>query len=1760
MSDSENRKGRNPFATVLTYSPLLGAVGMGGLSVYNDIQANRALEGTTAADAAGRAARSIRGMRLAAKNAAGGVLDARQMLKKSLGGSFGPDSAKRLAFAYAAAIADPAVSLNKQNMLQALFEAQSMSKQALGPSGDRTAFASHMQGIISGMSKNDSNILWKKWQMLDPSKYIDTVGHSLQLGKTTAGATAIHWEQHGLSSFYQNMGFLGKGGELAVPDFFTSRRSIESFKGWKKKTGLGNVKAHMTLHELTGRDGSTFRELNVRYKGSRREFRFVFGEPLGPKGKRIPTGERVVSPKGMSIFSVGHVLNSNKSVNDQLAEQIVKMEGMSGKDRAQAYRGFYSDLRKIGQFETGHSTPGERLRSALARNTVFDEAALGEEHYTADMMESFMKKHPTMEAIAPGTLVKGGFIDMANFRTTPTGASHNLLDLFKDQHSFDRSVRLFQFMRDLNWSPTETAHAMWGKKDTSTLAGTSIGGLPTGSFSAPSANRRGRNPRHLDLRDTAHLKSVGMGPSDALRRFIPVNAGATYEKLIMKEFGYVTPSSISLHVLGDGIKKDGKAGQIPGILRSWGMRDGESFIRESFSKALRAQRTPSYDIIASPGSPVSLPLGEATLKKLAAGTLSPEEMAEAIRTRISETKGGISITRGQALGLGSGTKSGRVIRAAGESYVSETLVGATLSHEGYLRLHVRQDIDAIEGMKVFHGTKTSTKIRFDDVMTKNLAVIAEHMGMSVTEMGKLAKHIDQITNTSPLGKHLFAVHEQAISGLRIVAGQELENLQLKRAQHIANTQSAGTMLKAKIYNLQKKLGNKDPKLHKLLDNFLRARKVLGEISSQPVESFNIEKSNAAVANLQKIREQLAAHGGPASWKKDLAAARGELDQLVASHSESPQLMRLKQFLAQDQGHLYGTKDKGGILTAVAKKARDLGLGKSGLIGSVFGGAHYYYGKKGGEAAVTEFETMLTSIFKDSGHVAGLASHRVAIGSISNFIGDFPHLAQGRMGSVESRNFDMLLSKQIKIGGENLTEAIIRDIYGSTASATAVDDYNAISKMLWGITGDATQIDESLPRVKLASQSLADITQEDWFRGKGAVVEMPTEMHSALKARGMATSWPVPGMEAVSSELGEEIRTAGYARTQGGELQEKAYRNQVKKMFQLLAPDGYSSDLDLDTRLGRIMTGHEGSGMSGVVGLYQTAKRGLVKNKLGPGSSYAQAYGLPAISDILDNQMIGSREGINTRVGMDLADGNTAFISEKLGKRLVGEMDDAGILPANFKKEAFLRGESAWYGIVGRMPAAYQGSIQPSRIAVYTGGPSKEIENIKIAERLVDVKVNGKVERMNLGLAPGMGMDFDKDMAFVKLMTDSDGVRMMSGKGAMSEVARQYDYTQVWQSKVNEDVFDSMIDYGKKRGYSEEAVKDLRIQESKKLFYGKDVGRISKTLEEVKYAMLLENMGESQRSKIYAILSAVEETATLKSRHLPEAMNVGQELVHALYGKEGSSASQMDTGNFIGVMKKIFMGKGNIQSGYDIEIGGKTQKMAWNEADEKALMTTMANYQNEEGGIRRKVFNLSRTKRRMSLDHTLKAARHAIEHGMSGEDQLARLVSTVNRQSTMAGFAEEMLGKINLSTKELGKHKRTLGAAAMVGLAGTALMQGVMGGPGYGGAPLGDEAGLDPRLLQHVQDGSMLNMPASNVTPQGVAPQSAMGQRSGAVHTPTSRVTATGTTSRARVGANMQASEMDIAVSEYRRRRPNANIRTRINDNRRPLYPSAIDHY
>ena len=197
---------------------------------------------------------------------------------------------------------------------------------------------------------------------------------------------------------------------------------------------------------------------------------------------------------------------------------------------------------------------------------------------------------------------------------------------------------------------------------------------------------------------------------------------------------------------------------------------------------------------------------------------------------------------------------------------------------------------------------------------------------------------------------------------------------------------------------------------------------------------------------------------------------------------------------------------------------------------------------------------------------------------------------------------------------------------------------------------------------------------------------------------------------------------------------------------------------------------------------------------------------------------------------------------------------------------------------------------------------------------------------------------------------------------------------------------------------------------------------------------------------------------------------------------------------------------------------------------------------------------------MSLDDTLKAARYAIEHGMAGEDQLARAVSTVNRQSTMAGFVEEMLGKINVSTKELGKHKRTLGTAAIIGLAGTALMQGVMGGPGYGGAPLGDEAGLDPRLLQHIQDGSMLNMPAANITPQGVAPQSAMPGRSGVTHSPTARVTSTGTTSRARTGANMQSSEMDRAISEYRRRRPGANIRTRINDNRRPLYPSAIDHY
>jgi len=1784
---------RNPFGSVISYLPIAGAVTYGGLGMAREIKANAGTFATPPTISK-NAAQGIKNMRAKSAAAASASVrnagpNAKKMILESLGGSFGDDSVKRLALSYAAMVSDPSVSLSKEHMTSSLMSAQKLVNKTLGVRGDRTAYALEMSNMVKKMSDHEAEAFHKKWEMVSPanfeSNYVgfrgnplsdiprrgpDLGGMSRPVSPVPPGRLVSHIDMAGQSTFYRDLGFLGPGKSTSMPDNWKSspinnqKRSLKKFG----LTGIDGVKS-TELSRLTHKKGKFF-DLEVNFHGSRNPFRFI----LSGTG-----GHRVISPKSMGSFIVGSVKGeegAGPGTNLKIKELIHTMAGMSPLDRARAYREFYETQYKIGQFESGGiggGSAGQKLSSALARNTIWDPAALERQpgpsrkraYYGLRQMEAFMKANPGFEAVSPGSMTKGGFIDMKNFRVAGRKETFNLMELYKGQESYDRSNRLFQVMRELSWTPTRNAVASWG-----------VSGVD-------------------DLKDLEKLRKVKMGPAGALERFRPVNAGATFDSLLIKEMGYVTPGAIVLGELGGADKAMKESTKE--FLNLNNLGDGEAFIRQRYADQLSFSRTVKYDIAAHGGQGAMLPMDDAAQALLQKGQLSPEEYAKAIRRQIKEAGGALRLSSGTPLGLGIGVEAGKLVSSSFEgTHVNESITGATLSHDGYIRLHVRQDLDAIEGLKFFGGSKNTAKIRSNRFFDKLMNSLMDRSSGKVTGYAQEVRQrnmqwVDQVSGTLPIAKHLHGAHEQMVSGLRIVSGMEL--LEKRRTLAAINKENAVHI---------DRLASHRKAVSKILGGSKAGMSAFNESVSFGISLIDFQSQATKIKSfhpaLESKVDEIMAHlpaynqaggkrivnplgGGVEEARHHRDIARSKIRRsLIASAEATKKLYsgnaeargrglrtgieQLEKFL--DPKHFGKMYDRGDITKSTIQLVKNLGLKDHGFAGRIFGGMHAFLSKSGRETELDSFEKLLKSELGTG--MLESARKQGTIGQAFNYGGDMPYLAQGRMGSVESRSLDMLLTRTMKVNGENLTEAVVRDLYGATASPAAVGDYSAISRMFWSMIGDHTP-NAGLERVDLASQDLSEITASRWFNeGEGVVVKMPKEYSDTLKKMGMSDAWEIPGQRATSEFAGSFIdehgvRSAGFARTASGELQAKTYRDSVQSIFELLSPEGHSGEQTLESRL------HQARTIT--AGMYNESRKALTRGKLGAGSSFAQASSLGDLQQQLARGMGGALadEGLGKYIdkvytphAKGIADPNTSFISRKLANRLVGDIERSGIImPESFDKAAFLKGEAAWYGTLARPPAVYQTSLVPVRIAVHHGAASSSIENIKVSQDMVKVMINGEAEMLDLGIGPGMGADFDKDMLSIKLATDDGLARMLSSTDAFKELDAERRMVNARQHVMNVEVKKAMHAWGKSNPQIQaQAAADAAnpiLTQLKKLFIAKSPGKTSRALEEVKYAMLVMDVDEATRSKAFSLFSAVEEAATIKAKHLPSADDFGKILTDALYGKGG----KLRPSQFLGVLRDIFVKESGLSSGVDVSIEGAAEKIIWNEADEAAVHNAMTNYAFGDDGINKKVFDQSRATRSLSFEDTVAAARYAKAKGISGSDEIANVLSQINRESTMAGFVEEALGKLNLNTKSLNmiaKQKNKIGGLVLAGLAGTSALQSLFGSPGYSSVPLGGGEGLDPRVLSKMRDGNLLNMrPRKPITPQDVAPQG-QGQPNGTIHTPSARISGTGTSMRSTVRGDAGASDIDAAIQQYRQRRPGAGVRTHITDRRGPLYPSQMD--
>ena len=1823
---------RNPFSSLFSYTPLAGAVGFGGWKVYQDIKANRAAGGGAPTQETMKAASTqIRQAHLARAAAEALVQSKRtpgERLGNALGGgNLGGDTAEKLRFAYASMVADPAASLTKIQMHESLF----MVHETMNKSKDNLSKTTGWTSILGRLSSKQQDLFWRKWQLLGDESFNKDA--SFPHPQTSMLGTKAGWRDSGhvmdLEAHIKvgprearNLGVFAEGSEVRLPTGLSrSKWGSSSQAGIRKALFGGEGKLPAGIRSLkmsrltdsfsSGPDSRPhgYVEIDIGFKGNKKPFKFIL--PASTQGKHM------LSPGGLSPFILGTVVGGEdkpemRSVHEWMGSQISKMAQTSNpRDRRRQYRELHEQLYKTGQFSAPWELlpPGQRLKQAIAANTLWDETALGAdaEHYTMDQMEAFYKKMGgRVEAISPGPLTKGAFMDMTNFTMPDSGTKIDLRNLYKGQEKFDRSRRLFQFVRDLSWTPSEAEKERWNWKSK---------GSPT----------------------LKEVKSVKMGPAGSLERFRPVNAGRAFDQLI-QETGYLTPHKVALQVLGDVNDQ---------LLGKWGVRDGEGMVKEvrgkmrdhSYSGMARDQRVIAYDIAATDFQVTGLQLPGTAGERLKAGEMTASEFVENIN------KGGArGLGKDFKLGVGVGAEAGKVMTTENLDHVTEQLLKAELSHEGYIRLYVKQMMDGSDRAKGFGSAKVVEINHPAASFNSAVKEVFTHHGVWDKSMAKDLDFVEYLSATSTLKKDMFAVEEQMVSGLRYVAGTELKKLREKESfgENLFETKMKAWRKKGRSYSgaesrLNRSLNARRANLTKQQHNAVAAAQEfygngakfgmsqpqlqdfntrVNELRSQGYKGKKLEKElvNRHVQAMKRIKNMIPgtqpnieATSSVAKYRKLAPAQREELlrnsqdlyntgtkalrmgrafpeaqkvtqaklDQLatekIAHQAAKPTLttaaakqsaQRLESFLATSTGALYDVAAKSGqsVPQVVGDTLQGLGLRESPLAGAVFGGLHHYAveGKNLAEAGFAS-EQELERLIKRSSGAQGLkmAQAGIAIGSIGSFVGDHPHMGQGKTGSVEMRSLDMLLTKNIMLGGQNITPDIIADVYAGTTSPRAISDYEAVGKFFLSARGQTVAGMGNVPTVDLEAQGLANITDSPWFQKEGANVRFPDvkEKYGAMAGRTVH----VPGASMVGPmtiDPGEE-GMAGFARSASGDLQPKQYREYVQSFFQR-----FSSGADpleattVDEEIGNLEE------------LFTKVRGKMVRGKMGPGSSYAQAGGLGSLGTMHDAALVteGMMNG-SERIGTATASeaGHTAWMSKKLAKRLLSETKAAGIaMGEGFDEKAFLSGEQAWYGLLGRAPAAYQTSLQPVKLGVYQGHKSTQQELIKIADNMIDMMVDGKEWQKggtNLGIAQGMGADFDKDMLYVKMAQDKGLVAKMSAATPAEWAAsrKEYQFTQGYQTVLNKRLKDRMVEaYNLPSNAHAPDAGDRILTGMKRLFIGKDVGRISKSLEEVKFALLSQDMPSDQRSRLFSIFSAVEETATLKVRHLSAAINVGEELYASIY-HEGKTSNSMTPTNFIGKLEQILIPE-SVQEGVKIEIGGEARVFDQWKQDKQALIEAVNRY---DQSPQRKVFTATRTGRKgITQAERLMVADQAISKGLSSADEIINLVSELlpPREGARA-HAEYAITQINERVKEVWKHakphSKTLGAAALIGLAGTALLQSATHDPGYAAEPMegrGREA-ANPEVMERINQGSLFQMSASahnKVTPESVGPQGGGPQVTGQNHAPTARIASTGSSVRLNARGDMFGSDLDGAVAQYRTRFPGAQVRTQIRDGRRPL--------
>ena len=1356
----------------------------------------------------------------------------------------------------------------------------------------------------------------------------------------------------------------------------------------------------------------------------------------------------------------------------------------------------------IGVFDPFQATRGQRALSLLRGQQIYAaEAVFGTDPWQRENMLEFGDQLTSnlghrVEFLGPEQLAKGGMLD-PNLRLGSRNI--NLSKLFWNQESFDTTDRPFQLARDMGFKPIDDLAAAYG-----------VSGLNDGyaGIKLPRLRRGNR---------IVHDRFRGVGHTREMEKFI-------------RETGYVTPHTLVMHTTNEESLKKFSQSDGTGLMRAvvkkaedggyntmfsqqeivemvkadMGIKPGETMTatqkKRFYGELRRAFDSSGFGNLLRFEAPVTYKIKASS--KESSRFLAHPGIQKALENQSTRLANPIQLHQGQELGL---SPEGGVTRALRQQGVTESIVGVGWDEASdTLLLHGIQTAESADMIKVY-GPLGRVSLRPMSGAQLN-KVAAELSGDSSPLAKALMSNVNVVTASSKAASgQKFAVQEQVVGGLMAV----LEN----RGQ-------AGMMPQGSILE----------QMHETM--FKKA--------------YGTQHGYAPMENLARFVG--------ATSSEDL------LPKII--NALEPELNKLTPF---EVGGIFG------MATTAKAAGKDMDSMRSKIAAATSGG----------------------NADKRDRTIAAL-KREYGFGIHGMYAGESGSFREIRRGSVERRNLEILEALMQDPKTEKLAKAMYSEVLSATMTPEKIDRFSGLTEMSRSFMGKTSDADlkKLVPEsewVNAAEHKWAMMASGEWEEA-AKIVKMDPRVVEKAKEFGfdMGNAVYLPSRASLA-------RAGGAVRTRS----ELHYENLTKKLgrafleVQMGVGDvGGKNNAELHQSLENLQRV--------LVESQRAAYNEMYQGQLAPGAEYLRAAPIDLMPQgswkntrelqqhlstrgiVTKAQVVeqyGSRQTfVGAQKARDMmrdaevhmnAHGHQPWWNDVMSGESLDMAQKAGMQGKRTYKQAWQEGYYMMPALLTRPPAERLGSLQHTFVGISSTQQAHVIVGETFAKASSSVQIPGwkaGQREINIGTSAGMVMDYDGDQGALALVMNKKNVgefqdaRLLASKDLEKASAKLNTQTQI----IRDYIVKGMTVQGEELEAAGQGLSRIEKERVAAYIAKGEVGGVSNAMSRMRVAMTAQANNPELLQVANIMLTEMVETGTLKAKKFKVANTIARDLSRELATDRLASD---DISGFLHHMKAVLEKGGMMdeQIKATIDLPGVGQVDVVLPKYEEVFALMQDSWTRASGSGQTEYMDLIRMERYIPTAQLRQA--EELMHRADGiaEQQLASTVSGHTGRNIARDFIEEIgpmkkamekLGRINMSKK--------WAMPAMVGMAATAGALAFLGGPGYSPDPIVPKGvQLDPSVNKAIQDGTLLMAAqgAPNVPPDSLAPPySGGGPGPTPMMGPTARVTTPSSHIHVSGHGDLNNTRLDRYTESIRSHFNNANINSRIRDDRRPLTPRQAGGY